>query len=98
MNNTHNRIAEMIEDHITQTKPVAWVHNITGSLFDICPPDADEGEFLPLYPAPPQRKPLRDDQIAKIAFQEEIKWSKSPPTYEFGLAFARAIEKAHGIG
>ena len=39
-----------------ESEPMAWVYSITGALFDICPPDADEGEFLPLYPAPPQRE------------------------------------------
>jgi hypothetical protein len=46
---------------------------------------------------PPQRKPLRDHEIAKILDRERMKWHKSPPTYEFDLAFARAIEAAHGI-
>lgn len=44
-----------------------------------------------------QRKPLREHEIAKILDRERMKWSKSPPTYEFDLAFARAIESAHGI-
>ena len=46
---------------------------------------------------PPQRKPLRDHEIAKILDRERMKWHKSPPTYEFDLAFARAIEAAHGL-
>jgi hypothetical protein len=46
---------------------------------------------------PPQRKPLRDHEIAKILDRERMKWHKSPPTYEFDLAFARAIEAAHSI-
>jgi hypothetical protein len=45
-----------------------------------------------------QRKPLRDHEIAQILDRERMKWNKSPPTYEFDLAFARAIEAAHGIG
>jgi len=44
-----------------------------------------------------QRKPLRDHEIAQILDRERMKWNKSPPTYEFDLAFARAIEAAHGI-
>jgi hypothetical protein len=52
---------------------------------------------IPLYTTPPQRKPLRDHEIAKILDRERMKWHKSPPTYEFDLAFARAIEAAHGI-
>jgi len=45
-----------------------------------------------------QRKPLTEEEIAKILDRERMKWATSPPTYEFALAFARAIEKAHGIG
>ena len=44
-----------------------------------------------------QRKPLSEHEIAKILDCERMKWHKSPPTYEFDLAFARAIEAAHGI-
>ena len=43
------------------------------------------------------RQPLRDYEIAQILDRERMKWNKSPPTYEFDLAFARAIEAAHGI-
>ena len=45
----------------------------------------------PLYTTPPQRKPLTDEQIAKIA---------STPAAVVGSyvhTFARAIEAAHGI-
>ena len=38
------------------------------------------------------RKPLGEHEIAKILDRERMKWHKSPPTYEFDLAFARAIE------
>ena len=41
-----------------------------------------------LYTAPPQRKPLTDDQIA------QIDWKDGETLHDF----ARAIEKAHGIG
>jgi hypothetical protein len=35
-----------------EQEPVAWIYRPTGALFDICPNDADVGEFLPLYFAP----------------------------------------------
>ena len=38
-----------------QQEPVAWIYRSTGALFDICPNDADEVEFVPLYTTPPQR-------------------------------------------
>jgi hypothetical protein len=46
---------------------------------------------------PLQLKPLKSHEIAQIFDRERMKWNKSPPTYEFDLAFARAIEAAHGI-
>jgi hypothetical protein len=51
------------------------------------------------FPAPaPVPVPLSDEQIDKILERERMRWAKSsPPTYEFALAFARAIERAHGI-
>jgi hypothetical protein len=42
----------------------------------------------PLYLHPPQRKPLTDEEIAKID------WKDGETLHDF----ARAIEKAHGIG
>ena len=48
--------------------------------------------WTPLYTAPPQRKPLDDLAIADIY----TKWDATPGT---SMAdFARAIERAHGIG
>jgi hypothetical protein len=50
---------------------------------------------LPLYTQPPQRKPLTDEEIIML--------SQSAGVYikvndDCDLLFARAIEKAHGIG
>jgi len=42
----------------------------------------------PLYTASPQRKPLTDEEIA------QIDWKDGETLHDF----ARAIEKAHGIG
>ena len=75
-----------------EKEPVAWITK-TGNVWKT---KADETD-TPLYTTPPQRKPLRDHEIAKILDRERMKWHKSPPTYEFDLAFARAIEAAHGI-
>ena len=44
-----------------------------------------------------QRKPLKSYEIAQILDRERMKWNKSPLIHEFDLAFARAIEAAHGI-
>lgn len=37
------------------------------------------------------RTALTDEQITKILDRERMRWATSPPTYEFALAFARAI-------
>ena len=45
----------------------------------------------PLYTAPPQRKPLTDEELDALAIDED----GLPNSH---LEFARAIERAHGIG
>ena len=53
---------------------------------------------VPVYTSPSSlRKPLKEHEIAQILDRERMKWNKSPPTHEFDLAFARAIEAAHDI-
>ncbi len=47
----------------------------------------------PLYTTPPQRKPLTPDQVFAIADQHPVE-GFDPEI----MAFARAIEAAHGIG
>ena len=45
-----------------------------------------------LYTAPPEREPLSDEEI-------KMKWNRLPTTTKDPIIrFARAIEKAHGIG
>jgi hypothetical protein len=84
-------------DAMKLAQPVAWrwKERINGD-FDSWvvtssepPPHAIEKQ--PLYTAPPPRKPLTDEEIAKIA---------STPCAVVGSyvhTFARAIEAAHGI-
>lgn len=53
-----------------------------------------EGEITPLYAHPPKRQPLSDEEIKAIGNS-----INKYETLENGkLIFARAIEKAHGIG
>lgn len=50
---------------------------------------------IPLYTSPPQRQPLTDEEIAAILSQSagvDLKLNGGD------LLFARAIERAHGIG
>jgi hypothetical protein len=51
------------------------------------------GWRMDVYAAPPQRKPLTDEQIDRIAGYGKIK-----ATDNVHRTFARAIERAHGIG
>jgi len=46
---------------------------------------------IPLYTSPPQRQPLTDEEIDALAIDED-----GLPNSHF--EFARAIERAHGIG
>lgn len=45
--------------------------------------------LIPLYTAPPKRKPLTDEEISSLI-------STSPPS--LAVEIVRAIERAHGIG
>ena len=49
--------------------------------------------LVPLYPAPPQRKPLTREQAIAL-------WADKSdgPSNGVIVSFARAIERAHGIG
>jgi hypothetical protein len=82
---------EHIVDVTDKVEPVAWRCNLLGNVITDKP--ADNNSYTPLYKSPPKREPLSDEEIA------ELWWN----TYVVGTAdsvrnFARAIEKAHGIG
>lgn len=71
-------------------EPVAWVRLEAWKSGQSWPDDCftalpAEG-LTPLYTAPPQRPPLTDEEI------DALPWSGSP------RQFARAVERAHGIG
>ena len=58
-----------------------------------------EATGKPAAPVLTPAQALSDEQIDKMLEAERMRWSSrnGPPTYEFALAFARAIERAHGI-
>jgi hypothetical protein len=108
---THYDLYWDIQTALDQPKqePVAWMYDLDmmihpisntrsqrfGELTAIDPTNRqqDAVNIRPLYTAPPKREPLSEDEIA------ELWWN----TYVVGTAdsvrnFARAIEKAHGIG
>jgi hypothetical protein len=83
-------------------EPVAWMYEVNHAhtcldLFE--PPDDayDEGTLYPLYLAPPQRKPLTDEEIDTIGatiFKAEF---LDDTEVKSNRELARAIEAAHGI-
>ncbi len=91
-------------------EPVAWmVYTLDGK--SVCVTDnpadfTDEHRVLPLYTAPPQRKPLTDEEILsvlRLAPPEPSLWPHLKDEAVVGdvqravLAIARAVEAAHGI-
>ena len=72
-----------------EQEPVAWMQDTTAGLY--VEPQQDRYHTVPLYTAPPQRKPLTEDEISEIAMDCSLVTPSD-------IYFARAIEKAHGIG
>ena len=66
-----------------EQEPVAWMWRDGTVTSDS---DRADGTWTPLYTTPPQRKPLTDEEIGRVAGDSLDAWS-----------CARAIEAAHGI-
>ena len=89
-----------------EQNPVAWItewvqryrHNDTPimdravSFTKGDAPAVPNPNYTPLYTAPPKREPLSDEAIA------DLWWNNYVGTADSVRNFARAIEKAHGIG
>ena len=76
-----------------EQEPVAWryLEDPFGANEYLITDDPDTAKgpgWTPLYALPPQRKPLTEEEIA------QIDWKDGETLHDF----ARAIEKAHGIG
>ena len=83
-------------------EPVAWMVVVDGGTsayvtdnptdFVMDNPDYPESAYraLPLYTAPPQRKPLTDAEIQELSQQHKFDSRMEK--------FVRVIERAHGIG
>ena len=83
-----------------EPEPVAWAYKVNKTweqLSFIEPPnDAyDDDSLVPLYTAPPQRKPLSDDELLAALKSVDSETARLPNGFKL---FARAIEAAHGIG
>ena len=92
----------MYDDQKPEQEPVAWgFRHHDGAICDCISPEtqANRGWLycVPIYDAPPKRKPLSDKEIYSLADSLEIwneddeEWILDPNT------FARAIEAAYGI-
>lgn len=70
--------------------PVAWMDR-EGDLYKMPEIEGWAPPHTLLYTAPPQRKPLTNEELDALAIDED-----GLPNSHF--EFARAIERAHGIG
>lgn len=88
-----------LAQHEPEPEPAAW----WGKVFESSQPrlvtqlryrmgSKANKQWIPLYTAPPHRKPLTDDEM----FAVFDKWSDKPETTMADLC--RAVEAAHGIG
>ena len=83
-------------------EPVAWIQPDHLQKARIAPflcrvePTQRCADFVPLYLAPPQCKPLKDEEID--AEWRELDGEVSTMFMRVLRKFARAIERAHGIG
>lgn len=92
-------------------EPVAWLFtNLQSGDYDFCYQedehnhDREMWHKQPLYSAPPQRKPLTEEEILKaIGWERAEMYMKLTPNFPVAeakketLKNARAIERAHGI-
>lgn len=77
-------------------EPVAWSYtDAKGRAVVVIANTAPYEDAKPLYSAPPKRKPISTDMILATWVEECIPKRSTP---ELVVAFARAIERAHGIG
>lgn len=92
------------------TTPVGWFESPHGAfranpLYKLEFPSQLLAWSVPVYTAPPQRKPLTDEEILKaIGWDRAEMYMKLTPNFPVAeakketLKNARAIEAAHGIG
>ena len=71
-----------------EQKPVAWAHQPPGmsTIYSIDPISGPDS--IPLYAAPPARKPLTDEEIDNLEL---------PPNGCTMRELVRVVERAHGI-
>jgi hypothetical protein len=79
----------------TQHEPFAWYVDFGNddepNYFSKTKPDELRALVIPLYTAPPKRKPLTDEEIYELWEDHVV------PVFGNPVVFARVIEAAHGI-
>lgn len=100
----YQRVQELVArfEEQPEQQPVAWgFRHHDGAIYDCISPEAHadcEGEYnVPLYDAPPKRKPLTNEQIVVILKDPNIAEKHQRNWLVLPYAYARAIEDAHGI-
>jgi hypothetical protein len=95
-----------------EPEPVAWSYELATTMLEHgydgwtrCitqhKPTVPEGairSLTPLYTTPPQRKPLTDAEIFGLYESTSFDWVQGKSSKWIEVLFARAIERAHGIG
>ena len=75
-----------------EQEPLAWISTGTARMIHwTADKPAYNDDWVPLYTAPPQRKPLTDEDIERIVREARV------GEHGIGYTIARAIEAAHGI-
>jgi hypothetical protein len=95
---TYAEIAALKAALAEPVEPVAWQWLDTGTFRKKLPKTAERCAWNPLYATPPQRKPLTDEEILRRV-HTDVGWVNSGDIDNSDwISFARAIERAHGIG
>ena len=89
-----------------EQEPVAWMwphqfedmKQLGGSQSIRMWPKENFKGLMPLYTHPPQRKPLTDEEIELLAVKHAPPIDPAFAKDDDFIEFARAIERAHGIG
>lgn len=92
---TADLMADLRAALAAEPEPVRWVHPSDLELpccaaFAHPTTDAAKKNFVPLYAEPPARQPLTEDWVRSRCAQSWV--------FETALQWARAVERAHGIG
>ena len=75
-----------------EQEPLAWISTGTARMIHWTADKPAYGDdWVPLYTAPPQRKPLTDEDIERIVREARV------GEHGIGYTIARTIEAAHGI-